>query len=219
MEFLAQSEQAFIRPSASGETLGGVAAKTRQSMLLCEAAGYDVVLIETVGVGQSEVLVHDMVDVFLLLLLPGAGDELQGIKKGIVEMADIIAVNKADGEQKKEAKQALVQYRQAMQLLHGGRQNWQTKLHTCSSTTTDGLDGIWSDVEAFYHNRQLRIAAERKQQEVKAFKQQFTDYLLNWAQNKAGHRIENLLNQIHAGEIASVEAYAQFIAEWDKGEW
>lgn len=143
MERLSASEQAFIRPSPSGESLGGVARKTRETILLVEAAGYDTVLIETVGVGQSEIAVHSMTDVFLLLLLPGAGDELQGIKRGIVEMADILAVNKADGDRVKLANQARAYYLNATHLLPQKPSGWAPRVLTCSSQENTGIAEIW----------------------------------------------------------------------------
>ncbi|TNE67885.1 MAG: methylmalonyl Co-A mutase-associated GTPase MeaB [Bacteroidetes bacterium] len=149
MERLAASEQAFIRPSPSGESLGGVARKTRETVLLVEAAGYDIVLIETVGVGQSETAVHRMTDVFLLLLLPGAGDELQGIKRGIVEMADILAVNKADGDRIQLANQARAHYLNATHLLPAKASGWTPQVLTCSAQDQTGIPGIWEAVQAY----------------------------------------------------------------------
>lgn len=143
MEKLAISEKAFIRPSPSGQSLGGVARKTREAIVLCEAAGFDTILIETVGVGQSETAVHSMIDFFLLLLLPGAGDELQGIKRGIVEMADLIAVNKSDGERVALAESAKRAYRNALHLLPPKENGCLTKVVTCSAKTGEGIIEIW----------------------------------------------------------------------------
>ncbi len=140
---LSISENAFIRPSPSGESLGGVARKTREAIILCEAAGFDTILIETVGVGQSETAVHSMVDIFLLLLLPGAGDELQGIKRGIVEMADLIAVNKADGERVAWAENAKRAYRNALHLLPPKESGCTPKVVSCSAQTGEGITKIW----------------------------------------------------------------------------
>jgi LAO/AO transport system kinase len=141
---LSTHECAFIRPSPAGGTLGGVARKTRESIVVCEAAGYDVVLVETVGVGQSETLVADMTDVFLLLMLAGAGDELQGIKRGILELADILAVNKADGPNLAAARRARTEYERALALLRppGGR-GWAPRVVTCSARYHEGLGEIW----------------------------------------------------------------------------
>ena len=134
MEDLVKDENAYIRPSASGESLGGVARKTRESIILCEAAGFDTIIIETVGVGQNETAVHSMVDFFLLLKLAGAGDELQGIKRGIIEMADAIAINKADGENKKAAKLAKIEFNRALHLYPAKNSNWLPKVVVCSAT-------------------------------------------------------------------------------------
>ena len=149
MEVLATNEKAFIRPSPAGDSLGGVARKTRESIILCEAAGFDVVLIETVGVGQSELAVHSMVDFFLLLLLPGAGDELQGIKRGIVEMADLIVVNKADGDRLKLAKQSKRAYQNALHLFPPKASQWSTKVKTCSALSGQGIEELWANILEF----------------------------------------------------------------------
>ncbi len=146
MEELVKDENAYIRPSASGKSLGGVARKTRESIILCEAAGFDVIIIETVGVGQSETTVHSMVDFFLLLKLAGAGDELQGIKRGIIEMADAIAINKADGDNLKRAKLAKVEFNRALHLYPAKDSNWQPKVTLCSALQNEGIDTIWNIV-------------------------------------------------------------------------
>lgn len=143
MDELVQDENAFIRPSPSGVSLGGVARKTRETIILCEAAGYDVILIETVGVGQSETAVHSMVDFFLLLKLPGAGDELQGIKRGIVEMADAIVINKADGDHMKLARTAAIEFSRALHLYPPKENGWTPKVLSCSALEKTGLDEIW----------------------------------------------------------------------------
>lgn len=149
MAKLAVDPNVYIRPSAAGESLGGVARKTRETLILCEAAGFDTLIIETVGVGQSEVAVHSMVDFFLLLLLPGAGDELQGIKRGIVEMADLIAVNKADGDNQPKAKRAVADYRNALHLFPPKTSNWTVQVLTCSALSGMGITEIWGLVEEF----------------------------------------------------------------------
>ena len=143
MEDLVKDANAFIRPSASGDSLGGVARKTRETIILCEAAGFDVIIIETVGVGQSETTVHSMVDFFLLLKLAGAGDELQGIKRGIIEMADAIAINKADGDNLKRAKLAKVEFNRALHLYPEKSSNWQPKVTICSALKNEGIHTIW----------------------------------------------------------------------------
>lgn len=149
MPELSVSEKAFIRPSPSAGDLGGVAARTRESILVCEAAGYDVILVETVGVGQSETAVHQMVDFFLLLILPGAGDDLQGIKRGIVEMADAIGVNKSDGDNHLRAKEAINFYKQALQLSHSTRPDWKVEVKMLSALEGIGIAEIWSVLTEF----------------------------------------------------------------------
>ncbi len=144
MDSLVRSPEAFIRPSPSGKSLGGVAQKTRESIILCEAAGYDIIIIETVGVGQSETAVHSMVDFFLLLKLAGAGDELQGIKRGIIEMADSIVINKADGDNLKRANEAKNQFRKALHLYPLAKNNWTPEVLTCSAICGEGINEIWS---------------------------------------------------------------------------
>ncbi|WP_057937374.1 methylmalonyl Co-A mutase-associated GTPase MeaB [Algoriphagus resistens] len=149
MEKLAGDNRAFIRPSPAGTTLGGVSLRTREAMLLCEAAGFDVILVETVGVGQSETAVKNMVDFFLLLMLAGAGDELQGIKKGIMEMADALVIHKADGENKILAKKAKSIYANALHLFPLGQNNWSTPVLTASSVTNEGLSEVWEIIRKF----------------------------------------------------------------------
>ncbi|MBL7559007.1 methylmalonyl Co-A mutase-associated GTPase MeaB [Olleya sp. YSTF-M6] len=149
MEDLVKNKQAFIRPSASGTSLGGVARKTRETIILCEAAGFDTVIIETVGVGQSETAVHSMVDFFLLLKLAGAGDELQGIKRGIIEMADAIAINKADGDNLKRAKLAKVEFNRALHMYPTKDSDWQPKVTTCSAIDNQGIDNIWQIISDY----------------------------------------------------------------------
>ncbi|WP_319533690.1 methylmalonyl Co-A mutase-associated GTPase MeaB [uncultured Cohaesibacter sp.] len=146
MERLCGDPNAFIRPSPSAGTLGGVAARTRETMFLCEAAGYDVILVETVGIGQSETTVADMVDFFLVLMLPGAGDELQGIKKGVLEIADMIAVNKADGDNWARARKAAAQYRAALHIMTPISKNWTPPVITVSGLANESLDKMWSKV-------------------------------------------------------------------------
>ena len=158
MELLARDPNAFIRPSPSGGTLGGVARRTREAMLLAEAAGFDVILIETVGVGQSETAVSDMVDMFLLLLSPGGGDELQGIKRGIMELADLIVVNKADGDMLPAAKRASMEYKTALHLMRPKYENWTAEVQLCSALKGEGLDGVWETVER--HREALQGAGE-----------------------------------------------------------
>ncbi len=169
MAKLANDDKAFIRPSPSSGTLGGVAARTRETLLLCEAAGYNVVLVETVGVGQSEIAVADMTDFFLVLALPGAGDELQALKKGVVELADMIAVNKADGDNLARAKLAAAQYGAALHILSPHSPNWSPPVITCSALKGDGIAAMWAHV--LDHRQRLtasgELAARRGEQQVK----------------------------------------------------
>jgi LAO/AO transport system kinase len=149
MELLSRDLRAFIRPSPSSGTLGGVTRKSRETLLICEAAGYNAILVETVGVGQSETTVRSMVDFFLLLMLSGAGDELQGIKKGIMELADALLVNKADGDNKIRANMARAEYNRALHFLAPATEGWRTKAYSCSSRSGEGIDTIWSVIQQF----------------------------------------------------------------------
>src|SRR6184192_3007677 len=169
MARLAVDDAAFVRPSPSSGTLGGVAAKTREAMLLCEAAGFDVVLVETVGIGQSETAVCDMTDFFLALMLPGAGDELQGIKKGLVELADMIAINKADGDNIERANLAAAEYRGALHILSPRSEHWQPPVLTYSALTGAGIDALWQTIldHRTAMNASGEFAARRRQQQVK----------------------------------------------------
>lgn len=168
MQELSRDKNAFIRPSPTSGTLGGVTRVTRETIVLCEAAGFDVILVETVGVGQSEIMVSQMVDFFLALMLPGAGDELQGIKKGILEIADMIAVNKADGEMKNAANRAVMEYQHALDILNPKSANWKPRSLSCSAYTGAGLLAIWETICDY--KRLLKDAGEwqekRKSQQV-----------------------------------------------------
>ncbi|MGD8980574.1 MAG: methylmalonyl Co-A mutase-associated GTPase MeaB [Desulfobacterales bacterium] len=166
MEKLAVEERAFIRPSPSGGTLGGVARKTRETMIACEAAGFDVIIVETVGVGQSETTVASMVDFFLVLMIAGAGDELQGIKKGILELADAVAVNKADGDNIEKAELARKQYETALHFLAPSSPNWTPPVLTCSALEMTGIDVIWETVlkhhKTFTQTGELKANREKQ---------------------------------------------------------
>lgn len=178
MEALSRLDDAYIRPSPAGQALGGVAFKTRESLLLCEAAGFDVILVETVGVGQSEHQVAGMVDFFLLLMLPGGGDELQGIKKGILELADAIVVNKADGASEALAKITQQHYRGAMSLLNHGS-GWDPRVMTCSALHGDGISAVWETIREFADNAESdgRFQQARADQNL-AWMRQLIDELL-----------------------------------------
>jgi LAO/AO transport system kinase len=169
MAALSADPNAFIRPSPSSGTLGGVAAKTRETMLLCEAAGYDVILVETVGIGQSETAVAEMTDFFLVLMLPGAGDELQGIKKGVVELADMIAVNKADGDNLPRARAAATEYRAALHILKAPSPNWSPPVLTYSALTGDGIPELWKTIASYREKMTAsgEFADKRRAQQVK----------------------------------------------------
>lgn len=165
MEELVKDKNAYIRPSASGETLGGVARKTRETIILCEAAGFDTIIIETVGVGQSETAVHSMVDFFLLLKISGAGDELQGIKRGIMEMADAIVINKADGDNIKKAKLAKTEFNRALHLFPAKKSGWMPTVSTCSAITKDGINEVWKTISDYLKLTQSNAYFQEKRQE------------------------------------------------------
>jgi LAO/AO transport system kinase len=216
MQELARDPSAFIRPSPTSGTLGGVARATRESMILCEAAGYDIVLIETVGVGQSETTVADMVDFFLALMLPGAGDELQGIKKGLLEIADMIVVNKADGSTKNAAERAASEYRRALHILKPVSPTWMPPAHTCSAISGDGLADIWKDIE--HHRELLKTSGEfdekRKQQRVRWMWSMIQDrLLLEIEQNKSLQNIARALEaQVMEDQITPGLAASKVVA-------
>jgi len=165
MEELVKDKNAYIRPSASGESLGGVARKTRETIILCEACGFDTILIETVGVGQSETAVHSMVDFFLLLNLAGAGDELQGIKRGIMEMADLIVINKADGDNVKRARLAKTEYNRALHLFPMKNSGWSPKVTTCSALHNEGIAEVWQTITEYFELTQENHYFEQKRKE------------------------------------------------------
>ena len=177
---LASDSAAFVRPSPTSGTLGGVASKTRESMLILEAAGYGVVLVETVGTGQSETMVADMTDFFMVLMLPGAGDEIQGLKKGIVELADMIAVNKADGDNLARAKAAAAEYRAALHILTPRSPNWPPPVAIYSALTGRGIAELWERV--LEHRERMtasgELAARRREQQVKWMRAMLQDRLL-----------------------------------------
>lgn len=185
MEQLCNDPNAFIRPSPSAGTLGGVAARTRETMFLCEAAGYDVILVETVGIGQSETTVADMVDFFLVLMLPGAGDELQGIKKGVLEIADMIAVNKADGDGWARARKAAAQYRAALHIMTPVSQNWTPPVMTVSGLANESLDKMWKKVV----EHQEKLSASGELQEKRSGQQ------VRWMWSMLEDRMKSLLRE------------------------
>ncbi len=214
MERLANDASAFVRPSPSGGTLGGVARRTREAMLLCEAAGYDVVVVETVGVGQSETEVADMVDVFLLLMLAGAGDELQGIKRGVLEIADIVAMNKADGDNVERAAAAAAGLRSALRLLSSGGGEPPPVL-TCSALTGDGLDQIWAEVERLGGESAASgaRAARRRDQSVRWLWRALDDMLVTalHADPAVADRMRLLEADVRANRVPATVAAAELL--------
>lgn len=215
MEELSHQPNAYIRPSATGSSLGGVANKTRETMLLCEAAGYDIIFIETVGVGQSEVAVKGMVDFFLLLMLAGAGDELQGIKKGIMEMADAIAITKADQENIKASKKARAEYQNALHLFPPSETGWSPKVLTCSALTKDGLDDIWKMIEEYYEHTGSQLEMIRKQQNIN-WMHETISYLLRqnfYNAPKVAAQIADIEKQVGLGLITPQAAARELVSK------
>ncbi|MGB9439059.1 MAG: methylmalonyl Co-A mutase-associated GTPase MeaB [Desulfobacterales bacterium] len=204
MERLSLEQQAFIRPSPSSGTLGGVARRTRETMIVCEAAGFDIIIVETVGVGQSETTVASMVDFFLVLMLAGAGDELQGIKKGVLELADAIAINKADGNNIEHAKKAKIEYEKALNLLTPSSKIWSPPVLTCSAVTLDGIDKIWQTI--LDHRKKLESSGELADKRRK----QALDWL--WALVEEGLR-ERFYRNPDVKKIL-----AEIVAAVEKGE-
>ena len=210
MESISGKENVFIRPSPAGETLGGVGRKTRESILLCEAAGFKNIFIETVGVGQSEIAVHSMVDCFLLLMLPGAGDELQGIKRGIMEMADIIAINKAEEDRAILANKAAREYRNALHLFPPTDSGWIPKVQTCSAEKNLRIDEVWESIESFFNHQKVSgyFDEKRKEQAIYWFRETVQQKLLAYfyKQENFKETIANLEAKIQTQEIHSYEA-------------
>ncbi len=210
MQALAQNEAAFIRPSPAGKTLGGVARRTREAMIAVEAAGYDLVIVETVGVGQSETAVAELVDMFLLLLQPGGGDELQGIKKGIFELADLILVTKADGELAPAAERAVAEYRSALHLLRPASGSWRPEILACSALTGSGLAEIWETVERFCRSlgQNGGLAAKRAEQARSWLWQELRESLFEALLASPGlaEQVALLESRVMAGEITPAQA-------------
>ena len=191
MQELARDPLAFVRPSPSRGSLGGVARRTREVMLVCEAAGYEVVLVETVGVGQSETMVAGMVDFFLVLMLAGAGDELQGIKRGILELADLVAINKADGDNLEAARRARVEYARALRLMPRKSAHWAVPVLTCSGLRGEGVEDLWDQVLGF---RSALEAAEE------------------WAPRRARQRVEAMWRALEWGVMEALRAQPEILA-------
>ncbi len=220
MERLSLEDRAFIRPSPSGGTLGGVARKTRETMLVCEAAGFDVIIVETVGVGQSETTVASMVDFFLLLMLAGAGDEIQGIKKGILEIADAVAINKADTNNIQKAQEARQEYEKALNLLRPSSPIWRPPVLTCSAVELTGIDEIWETV--LKHRQQLMASDELNQKR----KKQAIDWLWSLVEDGLKDRfyqnqgimtqLPRVLKAVETGEMAPSAAADNLLFFLDK---
>ena len=215
MNTLSTTKNAFIRPSASGDSLGGVARKTRESIILCEAAGYDTILVETVGVGQSEVAVHAMTDFFLLLKLAGAGDELQGIKRGIVEMADAIIINKADGENIKAAKLAKNAFAKALHLYPPKKSNWQPPVKTCSALNNDGIQEVWSVIDQYFKQTKTNNYFEENRTHQNSYwlKSTIENALKDEFYEKPAikEQLSVVLGKISAGELTPFQAAQQLL--------
>jgi LAO/AO transport system kinase len=207
---LASEDGAFIRPSPAGDSLGGVTKTTRETIALVEAAGYDIVLVETVGVGQSEIAVSNMVDVFVVVGIPGAGDELQGIKRGLLELADVIAVNKADSDQVERANRAAVEYRTALHILAAGNPNWSPVVLTVSARDNAGLDELWTKVEERHAALQASGAlhARRAEQAVAWMREIFEQRLLAAFKGgkEVGRRWREVEKKVRSGEMTPTAA-------------
>lgn len=207
---LSRDPNAFIRPSPTGDSLGGVARKTRESVILCEAAGYEIILIETVGVGQSETAVHSMVDFFLLLKLAGAGDELQGIKRGIMEMADGVVINKADGDNLKRAQRARTEFERALQLYPPKSNGWLPKVTTCSALNNEGITELWKMIEEFVadNKKSSHFEAQRREQNTNWFLQTVDEQLKSsfYQHPKVKIELDRLVRQVANNQISPFKA-------------
>ncbi|MDD2390564.1 MAG: methylmalonyl Co-A mutase-associated GTPase MeaB, partial [Desulfobacterales bacterium] len=220
MEMLSVEKQAFIRPSPSGGTLGGVARKTRETMLVCEAAGFDVVIVETVGVGQSETAVKSMVDFFLVLQISGAGDELQGIKKGVLELADAVVVNKADGNNIQRAKLAKKQYETALHLVSPSSQNWSPPVKICSALKHTGIEEIWDMILEF--KKKMITTGEfelvRREQSLEWMQFLVKEGLEQWFYKNQNviKILPRVKKEVENGEIAPTHAASRLLFFLDK---
>ena len=218
MDKLLAHKSAFVRPSPTGGCLGGVARKTRETLLLCEAFGFDIILLETVGVGQSEVTVRSMVDFFLLVMISGAGDELQGIKKGVIELADAIVVNKADGDNLRKARMAKAEYNRVLSFLHPCTEGWKTKALMASALTREGVPELWDKVQLFKETVQASGVFEKRRQTQnldwmhellnEALRQRFL------ANTVMQGRLEAVSAAVARGEVPPVRAVEDLINHW-----
>lgn len=218
MESLSVDDNAFVRPSPSAGSLGGVARKTREIIILCEAAGFDTIFVETVGVGQSETAVHSMVDFFLLLMLAGAGDELQGIKRGIIEMCDGMAINKADGDNVMKAKLAKTQYETALHLFPPSPGGWKPRVEICSSITTEGVGQIWKMIKehetlmkqnGFFHNKRNQ---QQKSRMFDAIHEQLQSKFYHYPEIK--RQLPEILEQLEQNKLTSYQAAQKLLNEY-----
>jgi LAO/AO transport system kinase len=220
MEELVKNKNVFIRPSPAGNSLGGVARKTRETILLCEAAGFDTILIETVGVGQSETTVHSMVDFFLLLKLAGAGDELQGIKRGIIEMADAIIINKADGNNIKKAKLAETEFKIALHLFPLKKSNWQPKIATCSAIENTGIENVWKIIQSYLNlTKENNYFNERRSNQNKFWVLETIDEQLKrqFYDNKNVKKVlKQVLKQVQKNQLTPFEAANKVFSKSNK---
>ncbi|GAB3887903.1 methylmalonyl Co-A mutase-associated GTPase MeaB [Spirosoma agri] len=217
METLSMNPNAYIRPSPAGDSLGGVGQRTRETMLLCEAAGFDIILVETVGVGQSETVVHGMVDFFLLLMLAGAGDELQGMKRGIMELADALAITKADRDNALHARRAQVEYRNALHLFPPTGTGWFPPVLTCSALTGDGMETVWQTI--LDHQQQTTSNGHRQRhrqaQQLAWFRSLLQYELANRFYTQPGmrDRLTAIEEQVQTGTLLPVPAVQQLLHE------
>jgi LAO/AO transport system kinase len=215
MEKLAREENCFIRPSPTGGTLGGVARKTRETMLVCEAAGYDVIIIETVGVGQSEVTVRSMVDFFLLVMISGAGDELQGIKKGVMELADSVFINKADSGNMQKARLACNEISMALHYIRPATNGWQTTAALCSALTGEGISDIWEQITGFREvtNRNGAFNERRKSQTVDWMYKMIDEGLMNefYRNERVQSSIQIIIQKVIDGKLLPTEAAEELL--------
>jgi LAO/AO transport system kinase len=220
MEQLSVHPQAYIRPSPATGALGGVARKTRETIILCEAAGFDTILVETVGVGQSETEVHSMVDFFLLLMLAGSGDELQGIKRGIMEMADMIAITKADGANRLIAENARVSFENALHFFPKKPSGWKPQVHTCSALTNNGIKELWDIIMEYtvFTRNSGYFETFRKEQGVVRMHNTILEYLNNSFYNckEVSSLVSEMEHQLHEGTITSYKAAVKLLDKYFK---
>ena len=218
MDKLSADSNAFIRPTPASGSLGGVARKTRETIILCEAAGYDTIIIETVGVGQSETAVHSMVDMFVLLVLATAGDELQGIKRGIMEMADLVIINKDDGDNSAYTKLAKASYHQALHMFPAKESGWTVPVLTCSSINAVGVDEINTAVESYFNHVKVNgfLSENRGNQNGYWLKQSITEELKTrfYAEAETISKLEELEKQVKAGKLNPFSASRELLKNW-----